>query len=103
MHLDLTNLGTYTNNGVLEFNGTVSQLFKRAGKDVGGVRHMRSIGWDPIAVSGMVSLSPLAVKEAGALTGVTICKREELMNAQFAFELAAPFVAERAKSDRKAA
>ena len=51
---------------------------------VGGVRHLRAIGLNPIAVSGVVSLSPLAVGEAEAMTGVKIFKKNELMDGAIA-------------------
>ncbi len=47
---------------------------------VGGVTHMRSIGIEPLAVSGMVSLSPLASAEAEKVSKVSILRREQLMS-----------------------
>ncbi len=46
----------------------------------GGVQHLRTLGYEPFAVSGLVSRSPLAVSEAEAVTGVAIKTREELMS-----------------------
>ncbi len=45
---------------------------------VGGVSILRKMGIDPLAVSGMVSCSPLAVQEAQPITQVPIVSREEL-------------------------
>lgn len=45
---------------------------------VGGVRVLDAYGISPVAVSGLVSLSPLAVREAEAATGVRILAREAL-------------------------
>ena len=56
---------------------------------VGGVRHLRSVGLKPVAVSGVVSLSPLAVNEAEAITAVKIFKKGELMSADVADGIAA--------------
>ena len=59
---------------------------------VGGVRHLRAIGFEPIGVSGKVSLSPLAVREAEALTNVKVYTRDELMRADTAKALTTPLV-----------
>ncbi len=59
---------------------------------VGGVRHLRSIGYDPIAVSGMVSLSPLAVREAEAMTNAKIYSRDELKSADLAHAIVEPIL-----------
>lgn len=54
---------------------------------VGGVDYLRKHGYEPLAVSGKVSLSPLATREAQTQTGVKIFKREELMDAYTAASL----------------
>lgn len=60
---------------------------------VGGVDHLRRYGYEPLAVSGKVSLSPLATREAEAQTGVKIHKRQELMSPQIALEIIKPIKA----------
>ena len=64
---------------------------------VGGVRHLRAIGYDPIAVSGMVSMSPLAVSEAEAMTGAKIYSREELKAFEFAQSIVEPVMANKSE------
>ncbi len=54
---------------------------------VGGVQHLRALGYEPLAVSGLVSQSPLAVSEAEAVTGVVIKTREALMSPEEASAL----------------
>ncbi|MEM6464221.1 MAG: DUF1611 domain-containing protein [Pseudomonadota bacterium] len=49
---------------------------------VGGVNVLDGFGMRPFAVSGMVTRSPLAVKEAFAQTGVPHISREHLRNPQ---------------------
>lgn len=60
---------------------------------VGGVQHLRSLGIEPLAVSGKVSLSPLAVSEAEAQAGVKIYTREQLMDPEIATAIAESTVA----------
>lgn len=64
---------------------------------VGGVKHLRNIGYEPVAVSGMVSLSPLAVKEAEAITGVSILKKQELECPDLAKSIISPILAKNLK------
>ena len=45
---------------------------------IGGILALRGSGYQPIAVSGKVSLSPLAVREAETVAGVPILTREDL-------------------------
>lgn len=59
---------------------------------VGGVEHLRNNGFEPLAVSGKVSLSPLATREATNQTGVEIYKREELMDPCVALAIVAPVI-----------
>ena len=54
---------------------------------VGGVGVLRTMGLEPIAVSGMVSCSPLAAAEAQAATGVPVISRDDLRNPACAFDL----------------
>lgn len=49
---------------------------------VGGVTILRTHGMEPFAVSGMVTVSPLAVREAQRATGVAMLTRAELCNPQ---------------------
>lgn len=51
---------------------------------VGGVKHLREIGIEPAAVSGMISLSPMASAEASSAGGFEIVSREQLMDGAFA-------------------
>lgn len=50
---------------------------------VGGVHTLRSLGFEPLAVSGRVSCSPLAVLETKANAHVTVASRDELRSAQY--------------------
>lgn len=70
---------------------------------VGGIEHLRSLNFDPIAVSGMVSLSPLAVAEAETTANVKILKKEELENADIARGLVAPLISNKVKALKRAA
>jgi hypothetical protein len=54
---------------------------------VGGAQVLGSMGIRPMAVSGLVSRSPLAVAEAVAQTGVTILTREQLCDPAVALPL----------------
>ncbi len=54
---------------------------------VGGVHHLRTLGYEPLAVSGLVSQSPLAVSEAEAVTGIAVKTREALMSPEEASAL----------------
>lgn len=54
---------------------------------VGGVSHLRSIGIEPMAVSGKVSLSPLAKAEAEEVSKVQIMSREQLMSPELSMAL----------------
>jgi hypothetical protein len=56
---------------------------------VGGVRHLRSIGIEPAAISGMISLSPMAAAEASNMCGVDVVTRQQLMDGAFAGSLLA--------------
>ena len=47
---------------------------------VGGVSIMKRHGLEPFAVSGMVTRSPLAVREAEAVTGASLLSRNDLMD-----------------------
>ena len=54
---------------------------------VGGVQLLKTMGIQPMAVSGMISLSPLACSEAEAVSHVTIVSREELRTPEIAQSL----------------
>ena len=54
---------------------------------VGGVHHLRTLGYEPVAVSGMVSLSPLAASEAEAIMKTKIYTREQLKSSECAQEI----------------
>lgn len=49
----------------------------------GGVMVLKSMGLSPFAISGMVSLSPLAAAEAAEVTDLPVLSREELWSATF--------------------
>ena len=49
---------------------------------VGGTAILRTHELEPFAISGMVTLSPLARQEAGRVTGVTLISRDELRDPQ---------------------
>lgn len=57
---------------------------------MGGVSLLRSQGLQPLAVSGMVTCSPLATAEAVSATGVNHFGKFELMSADIAKQLIAP-------------
>ncbi len=50
---------------------------------VGGISVMARYGMAPFAVSGMVTRSPLAVREVEAATGITMLSRDELTDPAF--------------------
>lgn len=43
-----------------------------------GVAHLRSLGHNVVAMSGLLTRSPLAVREAAAVTGLPVLTRDEL-------------------------
>lgn len=49
-----------------------------------GARELRSLGVEPMAVSGMVTRSPLAMREAAAATSVTFLTRDQLRDPKLA-------------------
>ena len=51
---------------------------------VGGVQHLRGLGIEPAAVSGKISLSPMATIEASEAAKVSIVTRDELLTGEFA-------------------
>lgn len=59
---------------------------------VGGVSIMKENGLVPFAVSGMVTCSPLAVREAEAVTGTGMLSRTELMDPDKLLPAVAPFL-----------
>lgn len=59
---------------------------------VGGVYVLRSHGIEPMAVSGMVTCSALATREAAFATGVRHVSRDELLDAEVAAELTRPWM-----------
>ena len=59
---------------------------------VGGVQQLSAWGIKPMAVSGMISLSPLACAEAEAVNSVAIVSREELRTPEIALSLTADFI-----------
>jgi hypothetical protein len=60
---------------------------------LGGVTVLRQMGFEPFAVSGLVSCSPLAVAEAFAATHVPIVSRDDLRNPETVHELVQSFIA----------
>ena len=69
----------------------------------GGVAVLRQMGIEPFAVSGKVSISPLAIAEAQAATGVPILSREQLRDPEWINGLVRPLVAPFTRADRHAA
>lgn len=59
---------------------------------LGGVVVLEKLGLSPFAISGMVSLSPLATAEAEQVTGLQILSREDLWNPRIIRELVAPMM-----------
>jgi hypothetical protein len=57
---------------------------------VGGVSVLREWGIEPVAVSGVISMSPLAMGEARAATGVTCLTAAELQSGQLTERLTDP-------------
>ncbi len=57
---------------------------------VGGVEVLQRYGHWPFAISGMVTCSPLASREAGMATGIPLVSREELCDPERAAQLARP-------------
>ncbi len=70
---------------------------------VGGIRHLREIGIEPAAISGKISLSPMACAEASRGSGLDVVTREQLMNGEFAGSLLASIVGVNAEPYRTAA
>jgi hypothetical protein len=70
---------------------------------VGGVRHLRSIGLEPAAISGMISLSPMAAAEASNVCGVGVVTRQQLMDGAFAGSLLAQLAERKVEPVRTAA
>ena len=61
----------------------------------GGAMILRGMGIRPLAITGLVSLSPLAAAETTASTGLPILTRETLCDPACAAELIGPALAER--------
>lgn len=59
---------------------------------LGGVMVLEKLGLSPFAISGMVSLSPLATAEAEEVTGLQILSREDLWNPQVIREVVVPMM-----------
>lgn len=59
---------------------------------LGGVMVLEKLGLSPFAISGMVSLSPLAIAEAEEVTGLRILSRENLWNPQVIRDVVAPMM-----------
>jgi hypothetical protein len=88
------------------FRSTVDKVIFASGDAMGaaaGVHRLRSLGLDPVALSGRLTRSPLAVREAERETGLPVLGGEELGDAGLVAELlglppmperAAPFVPE---------
>lgn len=57
-----------------------------AASSIAGVRELRALELDPLAVSGKVTLSPLGVREAEAATGARFVSRDELRQSRSAIE-----------------
>jgi hypothetical protein len=51
---------------------------------VAGVSHLQKVGHDVLAVTGLLTRSPLAMREAAAATGLPVVTRDELADPEFA-------------------
>ena len=72
------------------FGATVDRLVFAAGDAMGaaaGVSHLRSLGLEVVAVSGMLTRSPLAVREARVATGLPVLGADELSDPDLVSEL----------------
>lgn len=72
------------------FGSTVDRLVFAAGDAMGaaaGVSHLRSLGLNVVAVSGVLTRSPLAVREAESATGLPVLGAEELSDPDLVSEL----------------
>lgn len=58
----------------------------------GGVVVLEKLGLSPFAISGMVSLSPLATAEAAEVTGLPILSREDLWNPEVIRDVVGPIM-----------
>lgn len=54
---------------------------------VGGVAWLRQRGWPVVAISGCVSASPLAAREARQISGLPVLNLDELSSVEVIFEL----------------
>lgn len=75
------------------FRETVDGLMFASGDAVsvvGGVTYLTSIGYQPLAVSGKVSLSPLASQEAERLIQPKIYSKADLKSAEVARQIISP-------------
>lgn len=54
---------------------------------VAGVSHLQKLGHDVLAVTGLLTRSPLAIREAAAVTGLPVLTREELTDPALAASL----------------
>jgi len=70
---------------------------------VGGVSHLRQIGLEPLAASGLVTASPLAAAEAGSGAAVTIISCSQLCDPTHAVELLGDILPFETRSLRKVA
>ncbi len=70
---------------------------------VGGVTVLDRLGLRPIAVSGMVTCSPLATQEAIAATGVPHLPRDDLRDPEAVLSVAAPVLRVAGEGERAAA
>jgi len=52
-----------------------------------GVAHLRRLGHNVVAMSGLLTRSPLAIREAASVTGLPVLTREELNDPDFTTEL----------------
>ena len=57
---------------------------------VGSVATLRTMGQEPLAISGLLSRSPLGAKEAEAVTGLTVLTRKELHDPDVSLLLVRP-------------
>ena len=70
---------------------------------MGSVAILQALGHEPLAISGLVSCSPLGAKEAEAVTGITVLTRRHLHDPALAELLVGPVMRNAASSRVEAA
>ena len=72
------------------FNNLIDAVIFAAPDSMGaaaGVAHLRGLGHNVVAMSGLLTRSPLAVREAAAVTGLPVLTRDELADPEVTMKL----------------